>query len=341
MAAPSHLIVIGTSAGGIPALVKLVTQLPATLPAAVLVVQHFVPDSDGQELVDLLASHTSLICRLPVNGDLIQPGTLYLAPPDRHLLAKDGSSAHLLVNKGPHENHYRPAADALFRSAAVAFGPGVIGIVLTGLLFDGTAGLEFIKRCGGVTIVQDPLEAEHPSMPASALRHVDIDFVVPLAIMGSLLDEIMRGVVPERKGEIPEDIRLESIITERVLGSTEAVAQIGHQVPLSCPDCGGSLWQVNEGKILRYRCHTGHAFTADTLLHDSQLNMEESLWIALRLMEERRNLLTGMANRQEAQYPVKQSQRLDQISTQINRLREFLLTDTDGSQDATVASPES
>ncbi|MCI1189094.1 chemotaxis protein CheB [Hymenobacter sp. DH14] len=326
MPAPSHLIVVGTSAGGMPALVQFVAQLPATLPAAVLVVQHFAPDSDGQHLVDRLAGHTALPCRLPADGELIEAGTLYLAPPDRHLLAKDGSVAHLLVTKGPRENHYRPSVDALFRSAAVAFGARTVGVVLTGMLHDGTAGLEFIKRCGGIAIVQDPADAEFPGMPQSALQNVAIDYVAPLAQMGRLLDEII-GTPLGRAPEIPADLKQEAAIAERVvsLGTIEEANRLGHLVPLTCPDCGGNLWELNEGKVLRFRCHTGHAFTADALLLNSQQTLEETLWVALRMMEERKNLLGSMAARGETPYSAQQTERLEEVTRHVNRLREFLL----------------
>ena len=336
MSAPAYLIVVGTSAGGMPALVEFVAHLPATLPAAILVVQHFAPDSNGQQLVERLARHTALPCRLPTDGEVLLTGTIYLAPPDRHLLAKDGSVPHLLVTKGPRENHYRPAADALFRSAAVAYGARTVGIVLTGMLHDGTAGLEFIKRCGGIAVVQDPGEAEFPSMPESALHNVDVDYVVPLGQMAALLEEITHNPAPPRQPNIPEDLKQEAAIAERVVGDIAAVASIGHQVPLTCPDCGGSLWQVNQGKVLRYRCHTGHAFTADSLLHNSQQHLEETLWVALRMMEERKNLLTGMAARSAESYPTQQEERLKEIKKHINRLREFLLN---GSP-TTTATPE-
>lgn len=319
-----------------PALVEFVTRLPAALPAAILVVQHFAPDSNGQHLVERLARHTALPCRLPTDGEHLKAGTIYLAPPDRHLLAKDGSVPHLLVTKGPRENHYRPAADALFRSAAVAYGARAVGIVLTGMLHDGTAGLEFIKRCGGIAIVQDPGEAEFPSMPESALHNVDVDYVVPLGQMAALLDEITHSAAPPRQPDIPEDLKQEAAIAERVVGDVAAVAEIGHQVPLTCPDCGGSLWEVNQGRVLRYRCHTGHAFTADSLLHNSQQHLEETLWVALRMMEERKNLLTGIAARSAEAYPTHQEERLKEIKKHINRLREFLLN---GSP-TTIATPE-
>ena len=338
MPAPSHLVVIGTSAGGMPALIELVAQLPATLTAAVLVVQHFAPDSNGQHLADRLARHSAMPCRLPLDGELIEAGTLYLAPPDRHLLVKDGGELRALVTKGPRENHYRPAADTLFRSAAVAYGFNTIGVVLTGMLHDGTAGLEFIKRCGGVAIVQDPHEAEYPSMPETALRNVDIDYVVPLNMMGSLLEEITQGRVPtERKVEIPEDLKLEAAIAERVVGTTDDVLKIAHPVSLTCPDCGGSLFEVNHGKLLRFRCHTGHAFTAEALLQNAQHSLEETLWVALRMMEERKNLLSSMAARGEGPYSVQQEERIEEMKKHINRLREFLLNGSQGSPATTPA----
>ncbi|MBC6989534.1 MULTISPECIES: chemotaxis protein CheB [Hymenobacter] len=319
-----HLIVIGASAGGMPALCCLVEQLPADLPAAVLVVQHFAPDSSGEHLVQRLARHTKLRCILPHDGEPIEAGCLYLAPPDRHLLVKE---QHLLVTKGPRENHFRPSADALFRSASVYYNTSVIGIVLTGMLHDGTAGLEFIKRSGGRAVVQDPMEAEFPSMPESALHNVPIDYVVPLSEMGHLLQRLVQ--MPILNGRtIPEDIKLEAAIAERVVGTTQDVSKIGKLMPMTCPDCGGTLWEIKQGKVLRYRCHTGHAFTADSLYKLTQESLEESLWVALRMMEERKNLLISMASRGEGPYAVQQEERIEEIKVHINRLREFLLSST-------------
>ncbi|GAA4365631.1 chemotaxis protein CheB [Hymenobacter saemangeumensis] len=320
-----------------PALVKLVSQLPGELPASVLVVQHFSPDSDGQHLVDRLARHTGLRCRLPQNGDLLEDRTLYLAPPDRHLLVREG---RILVTKGPRENHYRPAADALFRSAAVAYGPNVIGVVLTGMLHDGTAGLEFIKRCGGTAVVQDPHEAEYSSMPETALRNVAIDHVVTLSQMGPLLARLTQQESQPGSAPIPEDLIQEAAIAERVVGNTEDVDKIGQLVPITCPDCGGNLWEITHGKVLRYRCHTGHTFTGDSLLKSTQHNLEETLWVALRMMEERKNLLTSMASRGESFYSVQQEERIEEIKKHINRLREFLINGGGGTSGSTVVTPE-
>lgn len=304
-----------------PALTQLVAQLPAELPAAVLVVQHLSVNSSGEYLVERLASHTALQCHLGQHQQHLRPGHLYLAPPDRHMLVK---GLHLLITKGPHENHYRPAADALFRSAAASFGPRVIGVVLTGMLHDGTAGLEFIKRAGGITVVQDPADAEFPSMPESALRNVQVDYTVPLAGMGRLLRRLVGEPLPTGAA-IPPDIILEASIAERVVGTTEEISQLGHQVPLTCPECGGSLWEMQHGQVLRYRCHTGHAFTADALMAATQHQLEESMWVALRMLEERKNLLSSLARRGEASGTTVQQERVEELKTHIDRLRQFLL----------------
>jgi two-component system chemotaxis response regulator CheB len=202
-------------------------------------------------------------------------------------------------------------------------------VVLTGMLHDGTAGLDFIKRCGGVAVVQDPAEAEYPSMPESALRNVTVDYVVPLDEMGGLLIRLVSpDLVPESSGmetPIPPDLKLEAAIAERVVGTTEEAMQLGHPVPLTCPDCGGSLWEIKHGNVLRYRCHTGHAFTAEALAESSQHALEETLWVALRMMEERKNLLTNMASHGNGYFSVQQAERVEEIKRHINRLREFLL----------------
>ena len=339
MRSPTFLIVIGASAGGIPALVNLVAQLPGTLPAAVLVVQHLAPESQGEIIVNLLATNTSLRCVLATDQAPLEAGTLYLAPPDRHLLAKED---HVLVTKGPRENHYRPAVDALFRSAAVAFGPNIVGVVLTGMLHDGTAGLDFVKRCGGVAVVQDPDDAEFPSMPQSALSAVEIDYVVPLASLGRLLVDLVNPsvVVPPGTAYVPSDLRLEASIAERVMGTTEQVSQLGHQIPLTCPDCGGSLWEIEHGSVQRFRCHTGHAFTAESLADSSRHALEETLWVALRMMEERKTLLTSMAGHGKDRWQSRQAaERIDDLKSHINRLREFMLNGSDHGPNPPASEP--
>ena len=311
-----------------PALTQLVAQLPASLPAAVLVVQHLAPDADAAGLVARLAARTALHCQVAGHGAPLLAGHLYLAPPDRHLLVKDD---RVLVTKGPFENSYRPAADALFRAAAVAFDSHTIGVVLTGMLYDGTAGLEFVKRCGGTAVVQDPAEAEYPSMPESALRHVAIDYVMPLAGMGALLVELVGPAyaAPANQLDIPPDLKLEAAIAERVVGAANQANQLGHLVPQTCPDCGGNLWEVDHGRVPRFRCHTGHAFTGDALLASSQRHLEETMWVAMRMMEERKNLLDGLAARDSHYQTAQQDERLKELKMHINRIREYLLDGPD------------
>lgn len=306
-----------------PALVRLVGQLPAGLSAAVVVVQHLAPTSSGPHLVERLAAVTGLACSLATTGQSLEAGHLYLAPPDRHLLIRDG---HLLVTKGPRENNFRPAVDALFRSAAAHHGAAVVGVVLTGLLHDGTAGLEQIKRAGGQAVVQDPLEAEFPSMPESALSNVEVDYVVALAEMGDLLTRLV-GKPPRPVGPIPDDIKREAAIAERIVGTTEQVAQLGTLAPLTCPGCGGNLWQLNEGNVTRFRCHTGHAYTLGALLDDSRRGLEETLWVALRMMEERKNLLRNLTSRAGSATAGNEFQfeRIAELKRHVERLREFLL----------------
>jgi two-component system chemotaxis response regulator CheB len=236
---------------------------------------------------------------------------------------------HLLITKGPHENHYRPAADALFRSAAASFGPKVIGVVLTGMLHDGTAGLEFIKRAGGITVIQDPHDAEFSSMPESALSNVEIDHVVPIAQMGQLLEEIVAQRRP-LTAVVPDDIKIEASIAERVVGTIEEVSKLGHPVPMTCPDCGGALYEMEHGEVHRYRCHTGHTFTAQSLMYQTQHHLEESMWVALRMLEERKNLLASMARRGEAKGSQMQEERIEELKTHIDRLRQFLLNGAAG-----------
>ena len=321
-----YLIVVGTSAGGLPALARLVASLPATLPAAVLVVQHLAPESSGAHIVRRLSQHTTLTCQLATDQMPIEAGHLYLAPADCHLLVQ---GEVLLVTKGPRENNYRPAVDALFRSAAVHYGAAVIGVVLTGMLHDGTAGLDFIKRCGGQAVVQDPQDAEFPSMPETALRNVAIDYVTPLAQLGDLLQELTR-TAPVAPPPVPEDLKAEAAIAERVVGTMSEIEPLGTRVPFTCPDCGGSLWKLDQGSVLRFRCHTGHAFTAEALLDSSRHGLEETLWVALRMMEERKVLLSTMAARGSAHPSGQQQERLEEIKRHINRLREFMLNGVNG-----------
>jgi two-component system chemotaxis response regulator CheB len=285
-----NIIVVGTSAGGLEALDQLVGQLPAGLAASIFIAQHMAPHNSGEPLLRRLSRHKAFRPKLAEDGDRFKPGRIYIAPPDNHLLVKE---AKVLVTKGASENRHRPGIDPLFRSAAVAHGARVIGVVLTGMLDDGTAGLIAIKQCGGVTVVQDPKDAAYSGMPLSALDNSNVDFCVSLAEMGSLLTTL----VSQRHGKskaVPSDIRTEALIAERVLSDVSQVNGLGDQVPYNCPGCGGVLWEMDTAGEKRYRCHTGHSYTGPTLLASQSEKIEELLWISLRMFEERKNLLVSM-----------------------------------------------
>lgn len=286
-----NIVVIGTSAGGLEALDETIGQLPADFPASIFIVQHLAPQSTGASLLHRLGRHKAFQCKLASEGESFKPGRIYIAPPDQHLLLKGGK---VMVTKGARENRYRPAIDPLFRSAAVSHGPAVVGVILTGMLDDGTAGLTAIKRCGGVTVVQDPKEAAYPDMPRSALENLEIDHCVPLREMGPLLERLTHGP-RDRRRPVPEDVQTEAEIAERVLSDVAQVNGLGDQVPYNCPNCGGVLWEMSQPSVGRYRCHTGHSFTASALLTSQTERIEETLWVSLRMLEERKNLLNKIA----------------------------------------------
>jgi two-component system, chemotaxis family, protein-glutamate methylesterase/glutaminase len=326
------IIVIGTSAGGLEALGELVAQLPSDLPAAIFIVQHLAPDLSGVALLRRLSQYKSFDARFAEDGEAIKPGQVYLAPPDSHMLVRE---KQILIAKGARENGYRPAIDPLFRSAAVTHGNRVIGIVLTGLLDDGTAGLIAVKRCGGKAIVQDPADASYPDMPQSALNNATIDHCVPIAEMGALLETLTRER-PGKSVSIPPDIIMEAEIAERVLSDVGDLNALGHQVPYNCPDCGGVLWQMKQGKFLRYRCHVGHAFTAATLLAIQTDKIEETLWVALRMFEERKNLLGNMVAKSPKSLATRTMARSAEAQVHIERIRAILLTKTETEEDEPV-----
>lgn len=314
------LVVIGASAGGMAALKKLVAQIPQDFPAPVFIVNHMSADISGEALVKVLNDSGDLACVHPHDEQAFETGNIYLAPSDQHMLiVKD----KILVTKGARENRSRPAIDPLFRSAAVAYGNRVIGIILTGYLDDGTSGMMAIKRCGGVCIAQDPNDASYPDMPQSVITNVGADYCLPIAGMGTLLSDLVSRELPENK-QAPEDIVIEAKIAQRVLSDLPSVEALGDQVPFNCPDCGGVLWQMAQGDLMRYRCHTGHAFTSSVLLAQQTVKIEETLWVALRMFEERQNLLETMSKNEGKKPSSSHAQRAKDSQVHIERIRAML-----------------
>ncbi|MBC7867417.1 MAG: chemotaxis protein CheB [Gloeobacteraceae cyanobacterium ES-bin-316] len=286
---PKFITVVGTSAGGMSALIELVSQLREDMDTAVLIVMHLSGTGISDFLVHRLQPHSSFKCKLAVDGASIERGCIYVATAHVHLLVKENA---ILIGRGPEENRWRPSIDVLFRSAAVAYNTRCIGIVLTGLLDDGTTGMFAIKRSGGCCIVQDPNEAEYPDMPLSVLDHMEVDYCVPLQEMGNILATILKTTPASKKA--PEEIIIESEIAERVVVDYDNVARIAEKSIYACPDCGGGLWEMTKAgndKVIRYRCHIGHSYSEKDLVIKQGEIFESTLWVALRMMEERRNLL--------------------------------------------------
>ena len=328
---PTKVIAVGTSMGGQEALLALCRDLPADLPAAVLVVKHTV--AHGRPLLaGILDRAGPLPARTAADGEAVRPGHVYVAPPDRHLLLIGDA---LRLSRGPYENCTRPAVDPLLRSVAVARGPRAIGVVLTGLLNDGASGLRAVKRCGGVAVVQDPADAAYPDMPNAALAAVGPDRVdrrPTLADLGATLGRLAREpagpAVP-----VPDDLRAEVELAGGFVDAHTQGYQSGPAVPLSCPECHGTLWLVEGGEDdptrsrevggdpsgngkppadpaapgdgdagggggpLRFRCRVGHGFTAEALLASQDGAVDAALWAAVRAMRERAELLARLAER--------------------------------------------
>jgi two-component system, chemotaxis family, protein-glutamate methylesterase/glutaminase len=291
---PSHgVVVIGASAGGLEALTKLVAGLPRDLSAALFVVVHVSPTATSS-LPAILSRHGPLPARHPTDDEPIEAGTIYVAPPDHHLLVRPG---RVRLARGPRENGHRPAVDPLFRSAALHYGPRVIGVVLSGNLDDGSAGLVAVKARGGVALVQEPSEASFPSMPRSAVDNVAVDACLPVA---ALADEIARRArAPVRQGgPVSGDMRIETDMAEvdsAAYGDTSE--HPGTPSVYGCPECGGVLWELQEGDLMRFRCRVGHAYSSDSLLAEQGEQLESALWAALRALDEERSLSERLAAR--------------------------------------------
>ena len=284
------IVVVGSSMGGVEALSSMASQLPADLPAAVLVVQHTSSDSPGL-LGQILSNHGPLSAVMAEDGMPIECGRIYVAPPNRHMLATaDG----IRITFGPRENRSRPAIDPLFRTAAVNFRSRVIGVVLTGLLGDGAAGLLAVHRCGGIAMVQSPYDAEYADMPRRALDLVESAQKFSLADLGASLVRHCGEPAPEPP-DVPEALLIETRLTERDMGMEDWGKVPSTPTSFTCPECKGAIHEIREEGLTRYRCRVGHAYSGYDLLGDKAKSVEESLWVALQTLEERAQMLESMA----------------------------------------------
>jgi two-component system chemotaxis response regulator CheB len=289
------IVVIGASAGGLHALMDIVEQLPADLNKSILIVVHTKTEGESY-LAEILGRLTELPVEFARDGAGIQPGRIYIAPPNVHMLV----GAHgVRLHQGPRENGFRPAVDPLFRTAARHYGPRVMGVILSGALDDGTYGLKVVKAGGGVAVVQDPDEAAFPSMPLSALRYVEVDHVLPALQIAELITKKHdESTVGEPTMARPKETEPQNPAEETDV--EQMVDTFGPPSGLTCPDCGGALWEITNGELVRYRCHVGHQFTTEGLDAEEQDAVENALWSAVRVLEEHAELRSRMATRAEA-----------------------------------------
>ena len=336
------IIVIGGSAGSIPPLKSLVSSLPADLPAAIFITVHVSAESPSL-LPAILTRAGQIPAVHPLNRQPIMKSTIYVAPPDQHLLIEDGC---VLSSRGPRENLHRPAIDPLFRSAARAYGPRVMGIILSGLLDDGSSGLMAVKLRGGATVVQDPAEATFPEMPERAWKYAGAQYVLPVEEIQALLVNSANGAngqtarahrtLPEahqshKKEEQsamsvtkPADKALAVEAQNADLQNPPVKEQVGRPSPYACPDCHGVLWETQEGTLLRFRCRVGHSYTMDTLNVAMSKSTEDTLWASLRALEEKADLLRRMASRAEERAAARYEEEAQACENHAAAVREML-----------------
>lgn len=280
--AKRDIVVVGASAGGVEALAALVRGFAAGCPAAVFVVLH-LPAQAHSLLPDILSRAGPLPAEHAVDEAPVTGGRILVAPPDHHLLLHQG---RVRVVRGPRENRQRPAVDPLFRTAARAYGERVIGVILSGMLDDGAAGLRAIHDSGGVTVVQDPTDALFSGMPTAALERVAIDHVLPAREMGAAIAAIMAEPLTGDGSPLSDEELTEADMAELDPGALQRDERPGTSSVFSCPECGGVLWEHDDPTGLRFRCRVGHAFSTDTLIADQAQAVESALWMALRSLEE-------------------------------------------------------
>jgi two-component system chemotaxis response regulator CheB len=287
-----RLVVIGASTGGFEPLRILMRGLGSDFPASLMVVVHMSADSPGV-LADILERAGELPATMVASATRLLKGHIYVAAPDHHLVVEDGLA---LAAHGPKENRFRPAVDPLFRSAAASYGPRVVGVVLSGNLDDGVAGLHAIKQRGGTAVVQDPDDAIAKSMPLNAMRQVEVDHCVPVAQMAPLLQQLVRAPIAQTAVSVPRSMQMEIDVASGHVPEIPGSLRLGEPSTFACPECHGVLFEIKEGELRRFRCHTGHAYSRATLLASLDERVEDSLWNAARGLQEKAQLARVLAN---------------------------------------------
>lgn len=315
------IIVMGASAGGVEALSQLVAGLPQDLPAAIFVVIHISAHSKSV-LPNILSRKGKLPATHATDGEVIAQGHIYIAPPDYHLLVKPG---YMRLVQGPKENNCRPAVDPLFRTAAKAYGRRVVGVILSGTLDDGTAGLIDVKQRGGVAVVQDPKDAAYSGMPNSAIENVEVDYILPTSSISDVLVSLAHEpAIEEGANTMPNESEMEPDVVELDGVAMRERGKPGEPSNFTCPNCGGTLYELNQRNLLQYRCRTGHAFSSATLLALQSEVQEEALWAAIRSLEERGELMNSMASKAHSGNRPRSAQRYQQLAREAQQRADII-----------------
>jgi two-component system chemotaxis response regulator CheB len=320
---PHYIIVIGASAGGLHAIKEFIGTIEKDWNVAVCIALHLSVNNMGQFIVNQIQQNAKLPCTLAEDDTVLKAGQIYIAPPDRHLFIKENK---IQIGRGAKENRWRPSIDVLFRSAAIHFNSHTAGIILSGLLNDGVSGMSAIHRSGGICIVQNPEEAEYPDMPRAVLASMDVDFVLKLSEIGGAIQKFVGQEHPQ--SQAPSEVITENQIAERIAVGIDLMKELGEKSIYTCPDCGGGLWEIKEEGMTRYRCHVGHAFTERDLLFQQTETLETTLWVAMRMMEERRNLLLKMRDdnlqRKRMRMAADNNEQAEQMARHIEKLKEAI-----------------
>lgn len=326
MSKPKFVVVAGSSAGGLQAFTTLASALVPNDEISWFFLQHASREGIEKLYLDSIQGCTTIPCVVPHNDMPIEAGHIYIARAGYHIIITQQGTIKL--TKGAYENRWRPSIDVLFRSAAVAFRENAIGIICSGLLDDGTSGMISIQECGGVTLVQEPVEASFPEMPTAVLNAIQVDYRLPVGQMPVIIDGIVAGK-KRKKITPPPEVLAEAAISEKVATGIDVPAAVGKPTPFTCPDCGGALWEIDEKNHHRFRCHTGHSYTESDYDIKQSEKLESALWVALRMMQERLALLKKLQAENETKGMKNiasfQAQRVSELNEHINKIKEIIM----------------
>ncbi len=326
-----NIVAFGGSAGATESMVKILKGIDPGTTASFFVVIHSSVNSLAY-LQKIFERATALKVKYAQNDEPIDSATVYIAPANFHLII---SSGKIKINQGPRENLMRPSIDVLFRSAAVNYNTQAIGVALSGTMDDGLVGMDALQKCGGTLIVESPDTALFPELPKNILDELETDFVLSAEKISKKINRLVNEEA-EPEISVPSYLIKELKIAEKSWSNINKQELNSTPAPYVCPDCGGPLWEIKNDKHLRFRCDIGHAITANNLVSQKTEAFERAMWIGLRALEERKNLLLKLANsskeRNRSNLADDYFSKADEIEAQIDIMKDYLI---EGGQDLT------